>query len=68
MIANCEDINSNLTKGHTLNIGRNALFTQSKRLNHSDTCGRRAFLSLLYIKGNSALFIEEFRPSVLIAE
>jgi len=61
MIANWEGINSNQTKGHSLNIRKNALFTQKIRLNHSDICSGRAFLPLLYIKGNSIAFIEGFK-------
>jgi len=55
------DLNIHKEKGHPFNIRRNALFTQNIRLNHSDICCGRTFLSLLYVKGNSVTFIERFK-------
>ncbi len=44
------------------------LFTRNGKLNHSDICSGRTFVSLLYVKGYPVAFIEGFKPAELIAE
>jgi hypothetical protein len=46
-------------KGHS--IPWRALFVRDKKLNYSDIDCSGTFWSLLYIKGNSAAFIEGFK-------
>ena len=40
---------------------KDTLFILNRKLNHSDICSRRTFLSLLYVKGNFVAFIEGFK-------
>ena len=50
------------TKGTPL-YSKNALFTRNQKLDHSDIGSRRAFLSLLDVKGYPVAFIEGFKTA-----